>query len=480
MKNFTNTFRTAAYLAVFCLGVFVIGASAQATFIVTKIADTNDGTCNAADCSLREAVVAANANGGTADFITFSALFNTAQTISLTLAGIGDLGDLDLTGTDGVTITGPGARLLTINQTVVDQRVFDVNAGGIGTITGVTVGNTDDAGDGSDDDGACIRNEGTATFNSVQVIGCRANSDGGGIWNNATLTILNSLIVGNSTAGAADNGGGFYNSAGTATIANSTFTTNTVAGVGADGGAIRVETGTLNLTNVTISGNTANDTGGGISDNSTTNLRNTIVANNISTANTSEDVAGTITSQGDNLIEVITGSTGFGGTDITGVDPGLGALANNGGTTDTMTINVSSAAWNQGNNCVTTTCGAPNNPPALTTDQRGAGFVRLAFATVDIGAFELPLASAADATISGRVVTAQGRAISRATITVTDANGESKTVLSNTFGFFNVSELPTGQTYLVSVSARGYTFATPSYFVDLSDNVGDLNFVSTR
>ena len=34
-----------------------------ATFSVTKNADTNDGTCDA-DCSLREAIVAANANAG--------------------------------------------------------------------------------------------------------------------------------------------------------------------------------------------------------------------------------------------------------------------------------------------------------------------------------------------------------------------------------------------------------------------------------
>ena len=43
-----------------------------ASFAVTKTADTNDGTCNA-DCSLREAIVAANAAAG-ADMITFTPL----------------------------------------------------------------------------------------------------------------------------------------------------------------------------------------------------------------------------------------------------------------------------------------------------------------------------------------------------------------------------------------------------------------------
>lgn len=88
--------------------------------------------------------------------------------------------------------------------------------------------------------------------------------------------------------------------------------------------------------------------------------------------------------------------------------------------------------------------------------------------------------SSAPATISGRVVTPQGRAISKASILVTDQNGESLVVLTNSFGYFNAAGLASGQSYVVSVSARGYTFANSSYVVDLSDNIGDLNFVSTR
>ena len=53
-----------------------------ATFMVTKTADTNDGACNA-DCSLREAITAANATPG-ADTITVP-----AGTYQLTLANAG-------------------------------------------------------------------------------------------------------------------------------------------------------------------------------------------------------------------------------------------------------------------------------------------------------------------------------------------------------------------------------------------------------
>lgn len=54
--------------------------SAQAaTFTVTKTADTNDNVCDR-DCSLREAITAAN-NSPANDTIIFASLFNSAQTI---------------------------------------------------------------------------------------------------------------------------------------------------------------------------------------------------------------------------------------------------------------------------------------------------------------------------------------------------------------------------------------------------------------
>ena len=71
--------KTPVFLLAFILCGFAIHASA-ATLVVTKTADTNDGICDT-DCSLREAVTAA----AVGDTIVFSSLFNTPQTITLTL-----------------------------------------------------------------------------------------------------------------------------------------------------------------------------------------------------------------------------------------------------------------------------------------------------------------------------------------------------------------------------------------------------------
>jgi Carboxypeptidase regulatory-like domain len=88
--------------------------------------------------------------------------------------------------------------------------------------------------------------------------------------------------------------------------------------------------------------------------------------------------------------------------------------------------------------------------------------------------------TAADATISGRVTDAYGRAISSAAISVQDLTGVSKVVYTNTFGYYSVKGLEVGQTYVLGVSARRYSFANPTMVVDLGDNLEGANFVANR
>src|SRR5205809_89751 len=79
-----------------------------ATFTVTKTADTFDGACDA-DCSLREAILAANAVS-TDDVIEFSpAVFNTAKTVATVF------GEFTVANNGSLTINGTGANLLTLD-----------------------------------------------------------------------------------------------------------------------------------------------------------------------------------------------------------------------------------------------------------------------------------------------------------------------------------------------------------------------------
>ena len=149
-------------------------------FAVTKTADTADGACDA-DCSLREAIVAANAHPG-ADRI----LLGAGLTYTLTRgpadapgAIVPGTGDLDIT--DALTIEGNGA---TIDAAGLD-RALDIEGTFIVTISNLT-----------------IRNGAVSGFLSL----------GGGLYiKSATVTLTNSTVLQSSTvleSGVRDAGGG--------------------------------------------------------------------------------------------------------------------------------------------------------------------------------------------------------------------------------------------------------------------------------
>ena len=99
----------------------------NSNFAVTKTADTNDGTCNG-DCSLREAIRAANTAAG-ADTISF----NLNGTFQLTIAGANEnasaTGDLDMTQALTITGNGTGNTIITAGTTTANgiDKVFSVN-----------------------------------------------------------------------------------------------------------------------------------------------------------------------------------------------------------------------------------------------------------------------------------------------------------------------------------------------------------------
>jgi hypothetical protein len=87
--------------------------------------------------------------------------------------------------------------------------------------------------------------------------------------------------------------------------------------------------------------------------------------------------------------------------------------------------------------------------------------------------------TAANAAISGRVTTADGRAIRNAKVVITgNALGKPITATTGSFGWFTFDGLPTGDTYVVGVSSRRYTFSTPSRVITLVDNIADVNFTA--
>jgi CSLREA domain-containing protein len=303
-------------LRIFVLAAFVLIASTMveaATYTVTKTADTNDGACDT-DCSLREAIAAANAAAGD-DVIEFDqTAFAGTQTILL--GGT----ELSIAGNGALTINGTGASRLSISGNNA-SRVFNVASGANLTLNGVTV--TGGKVTGFQARGGGIYNQGgtlnltdSAVSNNSASGSSEGNSNfGGGIYNQSgTLNVTNSTISNNSAAGGYSNnqGGGIYNASGTLNLTNSTVSNNSAAGDSrsqAYGGGIIHQHGTLNVTNSTISNNSVSgsDTrGGGIFNHGgffnnnilypsgTSNVTNSTISNNSVSGNIGDSRGGGI------------------------------------------------------------------------------------------------------------------------------------------------------------------------------------------
>ena len=362
------TFNTPVY------ALFRYQARAESSFTVTRSDDRNNAACVPGDCSLREAVNAANASGSD-DTINFAAGLTTVTLTNQIVIN---------NNTGALNINGTGANNLTIDGGTGANQIF-VSFGAV-TISGVTLTGGNGGGGGITIGGA-IYAEGSLTLDSVHITGNSVNRACGGVYFvGGTHRILNSTFSNNF---GGDCGGGFYNNGGTMTVINSTISNNTAA---QEGGGFCGNDGNTTLRNVTIT----NNVGGGIAqDEGTLDLGNTIVAGNI--VNSGREINALIISAGGNLFGASAGASPVTGinyqpTDIRDINPVLGALTNNGGSTPTHALLSGSPLIDNGINILV-------SPFALAFDQRGTGFARVrdgngdGIATVDIGAFEVQTGS---------------------------------------------------------------------------------------
>jgi CSLREA domain-containing protein len=272
------------------IAVVLAGPAQAASLTVTTRHDelNSDG-----DCSLREAIEAANTNAGVdgcaagSDTQRDTIQFAVGREPTLTVGSV-----LLITDDAGLTMTGQ-TKKITISGNDA-SRVFRVEPGAVFNLINLTV------------------------------------ADG-----NTNLS-----------------GAGLRNSGGKVKVSNSTFSGNSA--IGNNGGAI-LNGGTLTVSNSTFSGNGA-PTGGGISvEFSTATLKNTIVANSTQGGDCTARFDGTIVDGRYNLEDDDT--CGFSGANKSqsGVDPMRDPLANNGGPTQTMALQEGSPAIDKGKSFGATT-----------------------------------------------------------------------------------------------------------------------------
>jgi hypothetical protein len=322
-----------------------------------------------------------------------------ADTLRAAIAAAQSGDTIDLSGVSGtitlnseiainkdLTITGPGASTLSLDGNSTN-RIFNISSDTTVSISGLTFTN------GFNDFlGGAIFSYGTLTVSGCAFSQNRATGDfefaeGGAIWTNTgSLHVSNSTFSSNSVTGGSGEGswgeGGAIWSSVPTTISNCTFSGNSAAGGDSpeapwgEGGAVWLSGSGDTITNCTIANNSALPgsegfaSGGGIYGNAT--ISNSIIAGNTAESNVNLD--GTYTSGGHNLIGTsTTGFTNGVNGDIVGSDPMLNALADNGGSTETLSLQEGSPAINAG-----------DDEAAPTTDQRGYPRVSAA----DIGAYE--------------------------------------------------------------------------------------------
>lgn len=88
--------------------------------------------------------------------------------------------------------------------------------------------------------------------------------------------------------------------------------------------------------------------------------------------------------------------------------------------------------------------------------------------------------TAATTSITGRVVTADGHGINRATLTLTDAEGIIRRTLSNPFGYFRFDGLPVGSSYVLEISAKQYSFEPNTRFVIADGDMTEIDIAAAN
>jgi CSLREA domain-containing protein len=318
----------AALLVLGLLFAYASSPAWAAIITVNSLADDADGADG--ECTLREAITAANddtasgtatgecAAGSGDDEIHFALPGTAPWMVNLT----GALPDLST----NIEIVGPGAAQFTVTRpdTAENFRIFTIT----GDTTVVTIS------------GLTISNGNTVDF-------C---DRGGGISNegNGNLTVTDSTINGNTSACT---GGGIANDGdGSLTVTGSTISGNTADN---SGGGISTQTcdGTVTVTDSTISDNTAETEGGGIAngcDGAVTVTDSTISGNKSGVGSISGGQGGGIFSDHDGPLTVtrstISGNTAAAGSSSSdGGGEGGGIYSNNDLETPTTTTTITNS-----------------------------------------------------------------------------------------------------------------------------------------
>lgn len=83
--------------------------------------------------------------------------------------------------------------------------------------------------------------------------------------------------------------------------------------------------------------------------------------------------------------------------------------------------------------------------------------------------------SAANVSVSGRVLTADGRGLRNAIVSIIDSHSVMRIVTTGAFGDYGFEDVETGETYVIGVASKRYRFA--SRVLQVTDTLTSVDFV---
>ncbi len=247
------------------IGAFELQAQPGPNFVVNALGDNGDGACGQVlgECTLRDAVLAANANADSSEITFDPAVFSAGATVTLTQAQLEmNTGAITVTG-NGTVIErdsaagldcalsgqGPGGQVEPHEFRLLETTNVDV------TLNDITLqGGCADQGLG----GAILQNGGVLTANSVNFLNNQASYPGGAIQSYSGSVVINDSEISGNTSGII---GGGISALGSAVNVNNSQLTNNQSTY--TGGAITAY-GALVVAGSVLSGNTTGYVGGAI------------------------------------------------------------------------------------------------------------------------------------------------------------------------------------------------------------------------
>jgi sugar lactone lactonase YvrE len=120
-----------------------------------------------------------------------------------------------------------------------------------------------------------------------------------------------------------------------------------------------------------------------------------------------------------------------------------------------------------------------NNPVSKSLDESSSSLFVADYGNNRVLRFAAPASpTAATVSISGYVTTSSGRGIVNVRMSLTDSNGQVRTVTTTSFGYYRFDDVQAGETYILSATGKHYTFSQPLQVLNINEETNEVNFTA--